>query len=408
MALASTSRVQVSYIKETNFGETPVAGNAKKLRITGESLQYNLTKESSAEINAYRASTSMIATGAEASGSLNAEMQFGEFDDLFSGTLQNPWAAFGTNGVGDAFDADISVTEITASAATTGTSIFTALKAGQWFVLDAGATSANTNKLFRVSKTVAPTDTVITLDPGTPGAVEAGLLAVKLKASRLTNGITQPSYTIERASTDTGEFFAYRGMTPSSLSLSISSGALSTMEFAFMGRDAVAGSTTTLPGTTVESKGYNIMSGVSGTSCALWAKGAPLAGTFVNSISLSYDNTLRAQSAICSLGSIGIGSGTITATADLEVYFASGRTFYDEFLKNEDIEISFTAFDTEGNGYIFTMPKANISSYTLNAGSKDADLMASISFTALLDMKQSDVAMRKVMVIDRVGEALDI
>ena len=147
---------------------------------------------------------------------------------------------------------------------------------------------------------------------------------------------------------------------------------------------------------------------MSGTSCALWAKGAPLAGTFVNSISLSYDNTLRAQSAICSLGSIGIGSGTITATADLEVYFASGRTFYDEFLKNEDIEISFTAFDTEGNGYIFTMPKANISSYTLNAGSRDADLMASISFTALLDMKQTDVNLRKVMVIDRVGEALDI
>lgn len=408
MALASTSRVQVSYIKETNFGETPVAGNAKKLRITGESLQYNLTKESSAEINAYRASTSMIATGAEASGSLNAEMQFGEFDDLFSGTLQNPWTAFGTNGVGAPFDAGISATKITASAATTGTSIFTNLKAGQWFVLDAGTTSLNTNKLFRVSKTVAPTDTVITLDPGTPGTVEAGLLGVKLKASRLTNGITQPSYTIERASTDTGEFFAYRGMTPSSLSLSISSGALSTMEFAFMGRDAVAGSTTTLPGTTVESKGYNIMSGVSGTSCALWAKGAPLAGTFVNSISLSYDNTLRAQSAICSLGSIGIGSGTITATADLEVYFASGRTFYDEFLKNEDIEISFTAFDTEGNGYIFTMPKANISSYTLNAGSRDADLMASISFTALLDMKQTDVNLRKVMVIDRVGEALDI
>ena len=173
-----------------------------------------------------------------------------------------------------------------------------------------------------------------------------------------------------------------------------------------MGRDAVAANTTTLPGTPIVSQAYPIMSGVSGTACALWAKGAPLAGTFVNSISLSYDNTLRAQSAICSLGSIGIGSGTINVTADLEVYFANGRAFYDEFLSNANMEIAFTTFDTQGNGYIFTLPQANISSYSLNAGGKDQDLMASISVTGLLDLGNADAALRKVMFIDRIGAAL--
>lgn len=405
MPLASSSLVQVRYIKESVFGTTPVAGNPKNLRITGESLQFSLSKSSSDEINAYRAVTSMIATSAEASGSLNAEMQFGEYDDLMAGVLQSTWGAFGTNGIGVAFSATLTGTTITASAATTGTSLFTLLKAGQWFTLG-GTGTANDGKLFRVSKVTPPTSTVITLDTGTPATPGGPYAATVLKVSRLSNGTTQPSYTIERASTDTSEFFAFRGMTPSALKLSISSGSLSTMEFAFMGRDAVAANATTLPGVPVASQAFPIMSGVSGTACALWAKGAPLAGTFVNSISLSYDNTLRAQSAICSLGSIGIGSGTINVTADLEVYFASGRAFYDEFLSNANMEIAFTAFDTQGNGYIFTLPQANISSYKLNAGGKDQDLMASISVTGLLDLGNADAALRKVMFIDRIGAAL--
>jgi hypothetical protein len=190
------------------------------------------------------------------------------------------------------------------------------------------------------------------------------------------------------------------------MSLSISSGALSTMEFMFMGKDAVANNATLLPGTPIASQAYPTMSGVSGTTCALWASGVPLTGTFINSISLSYDNTLRAQSALCSLGSVDIGSGTIQVTAELEVYFASGRQFYSEFLTNQNIEIAFTAFDMLGNGYIFTLPKANISSYTLNAGSKDADLMASISVTGLLDLGNADPLLRRVLLIDRVGAAL--
>ena len=405
MPLASSSLVQVRYIKESSFGVTPVAGNPKNLRITGESLSYSLSKSSSDEINAYRAVTSMVATSAEASGSINAEMQFGEYDDLMAGVLQSTWGAFGTNGLGVAFSATLASTTITAGAPTVGTSLFTLLKAGQWFTLD-GTGTANDGKMFRVSKVTAPTSTVITLDPGTPATAGGPYAATVLKVSRLSNGTTQPSYTIERASTDTGELFAYRGMTPSSLKVSISSGSLSTMEFAFMGRDAVAANTTTLPGTPIVSQAYPIMSGVSGTACALWANGAPLAGTFVNSISLSYDNTLRAQSAICSLGSIGIGSGTINVTADLEVYFANGRAFYDEFLSNANMEIAFTTFDTQGNGYIFTLPQANISSYSLNAGGKDQDLMASISVTGLLDLGNADAALRKVMFIDRIGAAL--
>lgn len=406
--LASSSRVQLRYIKETVWGETPIAGNPRNLRITGESLNYSVSKEVSEEINADRASTSQIPVSAEASGTTNHELSYAEYDEFMSGTLQNPWTVYGTNGVGTTFGVDIAAGTITADAAPVGTSALTNLAVGQWFTLaNLAPSSPNYRKAFRVHPTTAPTTTVITLDPATPGVVEAGVAGVAVANARLTNGVTQPSYTIEREMGDVTEFFAFRGMTPSSMTLSVSSGSRTTIDFDFMGRDAVRGTNaTTLPGAPVASYAYDIMSGVSGTTCALLVNGAPLAGTFINSISLTYDNALRMQNALCSLGAVGIGAGTISATADVEIYFNNGAAFYDEFLENENVSLTFTTFDTNGNGYIWTLPKVNIGTYDVAASGRDQDLLASISTTALLDNANPNPALRKVIFIDRVGAAV--
>ena len=63
MPLASSSLVQVTYIEEATFGVTPNVGNSKELRITGESLDYTISKESSAEINSSRTVSSMVYHG---------------------------------------------------------------------------------------------------------------------------------------------------------------------------------------------------------------------------------------------------------------------------------------------------------------------------------------------------------
>ena len=406
MALASTSRVQLSYIEEADFGVTPTVGTVRKLRITGESLNFTVNKQTSAEINDSRSSSSMIPTSAESAGGVQAEMQFAEYDRFIEATLQGDFVGIGGTGVSSVFEATILVDSITASVAPTGNSAFTILQPGQWFTLD-GTGTANDGKLLRVSKVTAPTATVITLDPGTPAIAGGPYAATTILTARLSNGVNQPSFTLQREIGDVGEFFTFRGMTASSMSLNIASGELSSVEFNFMGRDSEQDNASLLPATVVDSQAYQIMSGVSGTTCALWAKGAPLAGTFINSISFSYDNSLRQQTALCALGAIGIGAGQINCTADIEVYFATGATFYRELLDNSNIEIAFTSYDAEGNGYIFTMPAANVSTYTVNAsGGSDSDLMASITLTALRDAANTNPALRKVIFIDRVGAPL--
>lgn len=410
MALASTSRVNVRYIPELTFGTIPVAGNPKELRITGESLSYNVTKTMSNEINAYRAVSSMVPTGAEASGDLNGEMQYGEFDTLLQATLQSTYAAAGTNGVAAALTG-VTVATGTTTPVITGTGM-PVLAKGQWFLFQHTLYTptggvANAQVLLRASKSVAPTATSITVDVGTPlntATVASGTAIIK--SSRLSNGTTQTSYTIERESADIGELFAFTGMTPSKFSLSIGSGALGTINFSFMGKAASRAQTTALPGSPVASLAYQTMSGVSGTSCFVWEGGAPLTGTYIKSVKLDYDNTLGAQDALCTLGSVGIRSGSIVCKASLEMYFASGAAFYDKFLANANTEFVFTAFDADGNGYVFTLPSANISSYKVNAGGKDSDMLVTVELTALRDASNADSTLRKVLFVDRVGAAV--
>ena len=394
MPLASTSAAALGYIPEATFGVTPTTGNYRRLRMTGESLDFSIEKTTSAEINSTRTTSFMSPVSASATGGIQGELQYAEYDLLMAGTLQSTWAAYGTNGVGATFTADFTATTITATVAPTGGSAFTTLQLGQWFRVSAGA-NANNGRLLRVSTVTAPTATVITLDANTPAAVSSAVADVALQTSRLTHGSTQTSFSLERQLTDVGQFFNHRGMTPSKMDIGISSGSLSTINFDFMGKDAVRNTVTNLPGTPVDSYAYGIQSG--GTT--------PLTGTFAKSVSLAFDNALRTQDGICTLGAVGIGSGTINCTVDVEVYFSDGVLF-DRFISNANSQIIFSSADSAGNGYVFTLPAANISTHKINAGSKDTDVMASISFMGLNDDSNAVSALRKTLFVDRIGSAV--
>ncbi len=402
MPLASTSAIQVRYIQEATFGVIPVAGNPLNVRVTGESLAYDISKQASNEINATRTISSMAPVGASTAGDLNGEMQYREYDRFMESTLQSTFTVYGTNGVGSSFTADFTATTITASVAPTTTSALTNLKKGQWFRLTTGG--INNGKLFRVSTTVAPTTTVITLDAGTPATVGSTVATCSVQTRRLTHGTTQTSYTIEKNMSDVTVFEAFTGMTPSKMSIAIASGSLSTINFSFMGKSAAMTTVTALPGTPTASYAFDVQSGVSGTSCQVWEGGAPLTSTFVKSVSLDYDNALRGQDALCTLGYVGIGSGTISLTGSMSIYFAD-KTIFDKFVANTTTSLIFSTMDGLGNGYVISLPVVNISSYQVTAGGKDADLMAEVQFTALRDATNADATLQKVCFIDSFGVA---
>jgi hypothetical protein len=403
MPFASSSLAVVRAIKESTFGVTPVAGNSSALRITGESLDYAISKEASKEINGTRTISSKVPVGATANGGVTQEMHYAGVEPFLESTLQSTFTEFGTDGVGVATPTtSISTTAITATSATSGSSIFTNLQKGQWFrITSAGA---NNGKILRVSTVTAPTTTVITLDTNTPAVVSAGE-SIQVQTARLTHGTTQTSWTIERENPDIGVFVAYTGQTPSKMGLKVASGSLTEVTFDFMGKAGIESNTTVMPGSPIAAPTYDIHSGVGGATNAIWLDGVPLTGTFVKSVDLSFDNGLRNQDGIGTLGSVGIGSGTIDCKLNMSLYFAD-KSLFTKFRTNANTSVIFSSTDAAGNGYIFTVPVGNLATYKSNSDAKDKDQMVDVEITALSDTGNAVSALRKLIFIDRIGVAV--
>jgi hypothetical protein len=117
-------------------------------------------------------------------------------------------------------------------------------------------------------------------------------------------------------------------------------------------------------------------------------------------LSLDLDNALRAQDAIGTLGAVGIGSGTCMVSGSMEIYLADG-VLYDKFVANTETSLSWSAVDTAGNGYVFTLPKVKFSDAKITGGALNSDAMLSVSFTGLMDP-----VLLKTLVIDRVGNGV--
>jgi hypothetical protein len=408
---ASANLTQLTFKTEATFGVTP-AGNGKNLRCTDTSgLAFSISTDTSKEIRQDRQTTDLVLTGANAAGSIPFELSYREYDDFIEASLQGDWGvqtkwdgsagtAWGTDGVGAVIptSATFAAGTLTAGAATSGNSIFTNLAKGQW-VRVSGSSNPLQNILAQVSKTVAPTATILTFE-GTPFTAMTGVggAAVKLNTFRLSNGVIKPSFSIERKHADITQFFNFRGMCANKMSLSFSSGSIATGSFDFIGKDGVRAATTAM-GTPIASQTYDVMNAVSGVG-NLYEAGVALTGTSITSLTLDVDNALRAQEAIGTLGAVGIGSGTLSVSGTMEVYLADG-TLYDKFVANTASSISWSAVDGSGNGYVFTLPKIKYSDAKVTGGNLNSDAMLSIPFTALMDPVTG-----KTIIIDRVGNGV--
>jgi len=395
--LASTSRAQLRYILESVFGTIPGSGNPNNVRMTGESLTFGLGTESSKEIRSDRQITDLVQVSAEASGGVNFELSYNEHDDIIEAALQGTWAVYGVAGVGATFSGTYTATTITAAVAPTGASAFTTLALGQWIQLNAPA-NVNDKKWVKIHASTAITSTVITLDAGTPLTANGPTAGSWVSASRLVNGTTQRSFSLEKAFNDINQFFAYRGMTNSKMSMQFQSGAIVTGAFDFMGKDAIRAAATQLPGAPIASLTFDVMNAVSGVG-QLFEGGAPLTSTFIKSVSFDMDNKLRGQSALANMGNVGVGSGSLDVKGTMEVYLADG-TLYDKFVTNAASSLSLRATDAAGNGYVISFPKMKYSDAKVVAGSIDQDAMLSLPFTAIMDPVTG-----KTILVDRAGVA---
>lgn len=393
---ASSSLVQLAYIAEATRGVTPNTGNGKKLRMTGESLKFSLSKTTSKEINSTRQVTANIPTGASSGGGFSFELSAKEYDPFIANAMQADWVDYGTAGVSSTLQATFTANKIVFGAAPTGADDLTRLQVGQYFrVIDAAGNSLAAGNA-KVCRVVARTATDITVAAGS-FTVDAVAKGIKIAASRIANGTVPKTFTIERQHTDVGQFFAFRGMQVGKMSLKVDSAAILSGSFDFMGTTSAHGVTSFLPGVATNSQTGTPMNAISGVSDVQIDTAAveDTYSTFIKSVSFDFDNKLQGLGAIGHLGSVDVMSGTINCKGTMEVYLADGA-LYDDFINCLTHQFSFLVRDTAGAGYAFTFPRIDFDDADTNAPAADQPCMLSLKFTAVMDP-----VTQKSLLIDR-------
>lgn len=367
MPFASSSLAALSYIEESNWGVTPSA-TFKELRWTGESLAQSTTSEVSNEVRPDRQVPDVIRTDIEVAGDVNVELSYGAFDDLIEGAFMAAWSP----------DLAVVASDISADAAdnsiNSATTDLSTVQPGQWIRVS-GFAGAQNNGYFQA---VSATATKVVVAGGTLAAEAAGP-SVTIGGSTLRNGTAPKSFTLEKSFTDVSEYVAFSGMRVATLNLTADTGALLTGTFSFQGQSAAASGSTLSSGAPSAAPGNPVLNAIDNIAGFRVGDGAQ--AFEISSHNFTLDNTLRAQKAQGTLGSVGIALGTLNVTGALTAYFES-RTLYEKHLNWETSSFSYRLVDGAGNAYVFTFPALKFTDGNPSAGGKDQDILAEMSWTA--------------------------
>ena len=88
---ASSNRVSIRYIAETNWGVVPAAGTSRELRYTSSSLAVKKGTTESTEIRDDRMISNIVQTDMSAGGDFKFEFSAGSQDDFFQAFLMGTW-----------------------------------------------------------------------------------------------------------------------------------------------------------------------------------------------------------------------------------------------------------------------------------------------------------------------------
>ncbi|MGR4927277.1 phage tail tube protein [Bradyrhizobium sp. CAR08] len=157
--MTSANRTQVSAVRESTLGVTPTTPRMRKMRITGESLQFSPTYVDSDEIRDDRMLGDPIKTNQVSSGGVNFELSYPDdlspLSEMIMSAFENAWVntpQFFNDGTADSIITDAGTVASTYAVSAGGA----AVKLGH-LVRATGFTQAANNQIFRSSASTGTT-----------------------------------------------------------------------------------------------------------------------------------------------------------------------------------------------------------------------------------------------------------
>lgn len=373
---------QVGYKKESSWGV--LAGDTSGKLLRRVTASFNLMKETyeSGEIRTDRQVADFRHGVRSAEGSLNGELSAAAYADFMGSIVGKDFAAV-TLGAAAQTTVTVAGTVYTLVRAT-GSWLTDGLKVGM-VIRAAGltATADNARNLLVASLTatnavVVPLNTVALT--AQPTASSVTLTSPGKQTSVPATAHTDDSYTVEEFYSDIAQSEVYTGMKLNSMSVQLPATGLTTVDFAFAGKDLTQTGTTQYFTSPTAQTNNGIFAAVNGV---MLVAGMPVA--LVTSADFAIERATENATAVGSNSVSEIFTGRIRVTGNLSVYFQD-TAFRDYFNAETPVSLVFTVTadsSATANFVTFTLPKVKLGSFGRDDG--ELGIVASTSFQALLN-----------------------
>ena len=372
--MTDSNRVTLGYYEESAYGAAPTGSAYLPLRITSESLSQQTSTITSAELRADRQISDVVRSNLSVSGDTSWELSYNHTDIMRRVLMSDSdWTGAST--------ATGAIVVAAAGKTMTLSAAFGSFVVGQW-VKSSGFANAANNGYFKIGAAAA---NVITLDTDVTLVDETGSGASCKQGDQILNGTTSASYSIIRhyediANGTSGHEALYTGCMPDAMSLSVTTEAVVTGGFTWIGAKATSKATRTQTVTAANTK--DVMNSIENVNSMM--EGGDFTPTAITSFTLNLANNLRPRLQVGTLGAVSIGSGTVNVSGTFQRYYSSSAIL-DKYLNFTDTNLAIAFEDPDGNAFVFEVPKVVFTSAQRVAGGQNQDIIADVSWEAMMD-----------------------
>ena len=384
MAIAVGVARQPAYKVETSWGVLPTAGSAQLLRRTKLALNLKKDTYTSAEIRTDYQDAVFTHGMRKVDCSLSGELSPGSYRDFMQASVRRDFAAV-TAITGASITVAASGTFYTLTRAA-GSYLTDGVRKGMVVRLTAGAFSAaNLNRNFLVVTVTATVATVAVVDSLTPLPVTEGPIATatvtiigKTTFAPLTGHVNR-SFSIEDWQSDVSQSERYSGLRLDSMMLKFPPTGMSTVDFAFMGKDVATATSQYFTSPTAASS-TGTVAGINGVLVVNGVKLITLSGLNIN-----VKGNMSTEAVNGSNTTPDVFQGRIQIDGDFNAFYEDGA-LRDIFLSEAKVGLAFvsTVDPTSNSDFI----AGYLPSIKLNDASKeDSDkvIKRAYPFKALLN-----------------------
>jgi len=377
--MSDSSRVQISFLKQSEKGTVQSNEAFKAVRHTGGSFGMPQDTVRSESIRGDAQRSAAVRVGANPEATLNMEITAKVFDDLLSGFVRGEWSA--PVAVSETvISADNAESRFVSGDTTALDWTGEGITVGQW-VYVAGFDESGANGWFKVTSitdanlgvTPAPAADANTTDPN----------AITVGGSYVRNGASDFYFALQCQYKDlTSKYRLISDARIGQMDLSIDSRSIVNGSFQFTGVQHDLKTEASGNGEVTDAENTEILNS-SDHATGVYIDGEKYDGCVLG-FTLSGDMAPRRRNCVGQLFSESVGLGSLNLSGSLSVYLSdeAWTSLLQNYMDFDKIGLAFPFVDSEGNGYVFEVVRAALTTEPGNIPGPDGDVQLDFEFEA--------------------------